>query len=37
MRNKAQHKELRQLFGEPVAYLAQITDIANLDAHMLEP
>jgi hypothetical protein len=31
MRKKAQHKELRQLFGEPVAYLAQITDIANLE------
>lgn len=30
MKKKA-HKDLRHLFGEPVAYLAQITDIANLD------
>ena len=30
MKKKA-HKELKLLFGEPVAYLAQITDIANLD------
>lgn len=31
MRKNIQHQELRQLFGEPVAYLAQITDIANLE------
>ncbi len=31
MRKEEQGRELRQLFGEPVVYLAQITDIANLD------
>lgn len=29
MRKKTR-TDLRQLFGEPVAYLAQITDVANL-------
>lgn len=30
-RKKAAIRELKQLFGEPVAYLAQITDPATLD------